>query len=198
MTITEITKRAGAHKRRIRVGRGESSGHGKTSGRGNKGAGSRAGYGPGKLGEGAMFPLFRRLPKFGFSNVLFTTRYQVVNLSDLEVRFDDGGHVTPIALKELGLIHSVEQKVKVLGDGELKKRLSVEAHRFSRSAIMHIEAVGGSVKWLDPKPKKKFVKRPPPKPAAEEPKAEGKAKSAEGEPKKAAKKKQKAEEKGAE
>ncbi len=193
MTITEITKRAGAHKRRIRVGRGESSGHGKTCGRGTKGAGARAGYRPGKLGEGAMFPLFRRLPKFGFSNVLFTTRYQVVNLGDLQDRFDDGAQVTPAALKELGLIHSADQKVKVLGDGELKKKLTVSAHRFSGSAVTRIEAAGGTVKWLDPKPKKKFVKRAPAKPVAESP-----AQAPEGEPEKPAKKKPKTEGKGGE
>lgn len=180
MNITEVTTRAGAHSRRKRVGRGIGSGLGKTSGRGHKGQGARAGGKPkGKLGEGGMFPLFRRIPKVGFSNKVFRTEYQVVNLSDLERCFESGGRVTSAALEEAGLVRSAKKPVKILGDGSLTKKLSVEAERFSASAATKIEASGGTVTRLGPQPKKKFVKRPPtPKPDA---KAEAKAKRAGGE-----------------
>jgi large subunit ribosomal protein L15 len=171
MNITDITRKAGAHRRRRRVGRGEGSGLGKTSGRGHKGAGARAGGRKGGLYEGGVFPLFRRIPKVGFSNKVFRTSYQVVNVADLESRFEDGAHVTAAALHVAGLIRDAESPVKVLGDGELKKRLTVECQRFSASAASKIEATGGTVKRLGPQPKKKFVKRPPP-PAAEAAKGE--------------------------
>jgi large subunit ribosomal protein L15 len=185
MNITVVTAKVGPKPKRKRVGRGESSGHGKTSCRGNKGCGARAGYRPGDLYEGGMFPLFRRLPKFGFSNKLFRTEYPVVNVSDLDSRFENGGHVTAAALEAVGLIGDRNEKVKILGEGELAKKLTVQAHRFSASAASKIEAAGGTVTRLGPQPKKKFVKRP--KPPAETPpaKEEGEAK---GE-----KKKQKAE-----
>ncbi len=160
MNITEITTRAGAHRKRKRVGRGEASGTGKTAGRGHKGAGARSGYRRTVLAEGGMFPLFRRLPKFGFNNAQFRTEYQVVNVADLEKRFEAGAHVTPAALEGAGLIRDGRSLVKVLGNGELAKKLTVEAHRFSSSAVAKIESTGGTTKWLLPKPKKKFVKRP--------------------------------------
>jgi len=161
MNITEITTRAGAHRRSKRVGRGESSGHGKTAGRGHKGAGARSGHRRTVLAEGGMFPLFRRLPKYGFNNANFRTSYQIVNVADLEKRFEPGGHVTPATLEGVGLIRDGKALVKVLGNGELVKQLTVEAHRFSASAAAKIEGVGGEAKWLMPKPKKRFVKRPP-------------------------------------
>jgi large subunit ribosomal protein L15 len=164
MNITEITNRASRNRARKRVGRGEGSGHGKTSGRGNKGAGARAGRKHKILYEGGAFPLFRRLPKIGFSNFAFRTTYQVVNVSDLEARFDAGGHVTAASLFEAGLIRDALGPVKILGDGELKKKLAIEAQRFSAEAQKKIEAAGGTVKKLGPQPKKKFIKRPPPKP----------------------------------
>ncbi|MBN2563109.1 MAG: 50S ribosomal protein L15 [Phycisphaerae bacterium] len=160
MNITDITTKAGAKKHRKRVGRGEASGRGKTCGRGHKGAGARAGARKETLREGGMFPLFRRLPKFGFNNAQFRTEYQIVNVGDLDERFDDGGHVTAGSLEEAGLIGDRKDLVKILGDGELKKKLVVEAHRFSASAAAKIEGPGGTVTWLGPKPKKKFVKRP--------------------------------------
>ena len=162
MNITVITTKVGPKPNRKRVGRGESSGLGKTSGRGNKGCGSRAGVRSGNLYEGGMFPLFRRLPKFGFNNKLFRTEYQAVNVGDLETHFDGGGHVTAAALEVAGLISDRNLKVKILGDGEVKKKLTVEAHRFSKSAAAKIEAAGGTVTKLGPQPKKKFVKRPKP------------------------------------
>ncbi len=164
MNITDITRKAGAHPKRKRVGRGEGSGLGKTSGRGHKGAGARAGRKNMPLAEGGMFPLFRRLPKFGFNNAQFRVAYRLVNVGDLEARFEADGHVTPAALELAGLIRGAELPVKVLGDGDIKKTLHVEAHRFSASAVSKIEAAGGTVKWLAPRPKKKFVRRPEPPP----------------------------------
>jgi large subunit ribosomal protein L15 len=177
MNITEVTRKAGAKPNRKRVGRGEGSGLGKTSGRGHKGYGARAGSRFFKLYEGGMFPFFRRIPKLGFSNVQFEKVYQVVNVRALAEGFENGGHVTPAALEEKGLIRSAKAPVKVLGDGEIAAKLTVEAHRFSKSAEAKITAVGGSVKWLAPRPKKKFVKRPKPK-AEAAPEGEGKAKKA--------------------
>jgi large subunit ribosomal protein L15 len=162
MNITVVTAKVGAKPNRKRVGRGESSGTGKTSGRGNKGCGARAGVRSGNLYEGGMFPLFRRLPKFGFSNKLFRTEYQVVNVADLDSRFGNGGHVTAAAMEAVGLIGDRNEKVKILGDGELTKKLAVEAHRFSKTAASKIEAAGGTVTRVGPQPKKKFVKRPKP------------------------------------
>lgn len=165
MNITTITTRAGAKPKRKRVGRGHGSGHGKTSGRGHKGQGARSGGGTsarGLLSEGGVFPLFRRLPKVGFNNYHFRTEYQVVNLSDLETRYEDGGHVTAASLEEAGLIRNRKNPVKILGDGELKKKLTVEAERFSASAARKIESAGGTVKRLGAQPKKKFIKRGPP------------------------------------
>jgi len=168
MNITDITKKAGAHKKRKRVGRGESSGWGKTSGRGHKGAGQRSGYRARSLAEGANFPFFRRIPKYGFSNAQFRTEYQVVNLSALTDRFDAGAHITPADLEDKGLIRDREDLVKILGDGDLTKGLTVDAHRFSASAEKKIEAAGGKVNWLAPRPKKKFIKKPRWQVAAEE------------------------------
>lgn len=180
MNITDITRKAGAKPKRKRVGRGESSGWGKTCGRGHKGAGARTSAPKGKLDEGGMFPLFRRLPKFGFNNALFRTEYQIVNVGDLDARFDEGVHVTAGALMESGLIRDHKDLVKVLGDGELNKKLVVEAHRFSTSAVAKIEASGGTVKWLGPKPKKRFVKRPKEAPPKAESKKKGGDKKAKG------------------
>lgn len=194
MDITQITKRAGAHRKRKRVGRGPGSGSGKTSGRGHKGAGARAGYRRVVLAEGGMFPLFRRLPKYGFNNAQFRTIYQVVNLSDLEARFENGGHVTPASLEEAGLVRNRNQLVKVLGDGQLQKKLTVEAHRFSASAESQIEKAGGTAKWLNPKPKKKFVKRPKTETEPEAKKEKSEAKKEKAAPKKEKAKPDKADE----
>lgn len=174
MNITEITKAAGAHRRRKRVGRGESSGMGKTSGRGTKGCGARTGWTVRLLYEGGALPIFRRLPKRGFTNFHFRANYQVVNVGDLETRFEGKGHVTAASLKASGLIHDADGPVKILGDGTLSKALTIEAERFSKEAARKIEAAGGTVKKLGPQPKKKFVHRPPARPAKGEGKAEGK------------------------
>ncbi len=160
MNITEITQKGGKHPNRKRVGRGESSGWGKTAGRGHKGAGQRAGYKAFVLMEGGNFPLFRRIPKHGFNNAEFRIEYQIVNVGDLEERFDARGHVSAAALEKAGLIADSEKLVKILGEGDLKKSLTIEAHRFSASAIAKIEAAGGTIKKIGPQPKKKFIKRP--------------------------------------
>ena len=141
----EITSIAGKHKSRRRVGRGSGSGHGKTCGRGHKGAGSRAGSRAVSLFEGGQMPLFRRLPKRGFSNYKFAMRYEIVNISQLE-RFEDGALVGAEQLSIAGLIDSLRSKVKILGKGELTKRLEVTANKFSKSAEQKIVASGGTAK----------------------------------------------------
>ena len=139
----EITSVSGKHKARRRTGRGSGSGNGKTCGRGHKGQGSRAGAGSISLYEGGQMPLFRRLPKRGFSNYNFARRYEIVNISQLE-RFDDGADIGAEQLSDAGLIGSGKSKVKILGDGELTKKLQVTAHKFSKTAEQKIEACGGT------------------------------------------------------
>lgn len=148
MYIAEITELAGPHKRRKRVGRGMGSGHGKTSGRGHNGGGSRAGWKQRGFAEGGQMPLFRRLPKRGFSNYNFRTTYSVVNVGDLEERFEAGAHVTTAALVEAGLVRNLRRGVKILGDGTVSKRLIIEADRFSEQAVEKIRAAGGEVKLV--------------------------------------------------
>ena len=143
----EITSIVGKRKSRRRVGRGTGTGRGKTCGRGHKGSGSRAGSSSISLYEGGQMPLFRRLPKHGFSNKNYATRYEIVNLSQLE-RFDEGAAVGAEQLSNAGLIDSLESKVKILGDGELTKRLEVTAHKFSKTAEQKIMACGGTAKVI--------------------------------------------------
>lgn len=147
MMIADVTSKGCKNKPRKRVGRGIGSGSGKTAGRGNKGMGQHSDNRVG-LREGGQLPLFRRLPKRGFSNARFRTQYQVVNLADLQEVFDDGTQVTPAALAEAGLIRDPAGLVKILGDGELSKKLKVEASRFSASASRKIEAAGGQAKVI--------------------------------------------------
>lgn len=148
MIISDVLKKAGRNKRSRRLGRGIGSGSGKTSGRGNKGMGQHATHGPRILSQGGQTPLFRRLPKRGFSNAEFRTEYQVVNVSDLQDRFEANVHVTPALLKEAGLIHNADRPVKVLGNGEITKKLQVEASAFSASASRKITDAGGQFKVL--------------------------------------------------
>jgi len=130
-------------RRRRRLGRGRSSGRGKTSGRGTSGQRSRSGRRGAGIYEGGQMPLFRRLPKRGFNNAIFAHRYAVVNVDALN-RFADGGEVDPAALAGAGLIASAEERVKVLATGELQRKLTVKAHRFSQAAAAKIQAAGGS------------------------------------------------------
>ena len=146
----EITSIAGKYKTRRRLGRGTGTGRGKTCGRGHKGQNSRAGARSASFHEGGQMPLFRRLPKRGFNNYIFATRYQIVNVSQLE-RFDDGVDVGLEQLSDAGLINtdkSGKSKVKILGNGELTKKLQVTAHKFSKSAEQKILASGGSVNFV--------------------------------------------------
>lgn len=146
MYIHEITAIAGAHKKRKRVGRGTGSGHGKTCGRGQKGDGSRSGFSIPLTYEGGQMPLFRRIPKRGFNNANFTARYEVVNVSQLDRLFEDGAAVGAKELFVAGLIDSAASRIKVLGDGELSKKLNVSAHKFSKSAEQKISGCGGTIK----------------------------------------------------
>ena len=145
MLSHEITSIAGRNKKRKRIARGIGSGHGKTSGRGHKGSLSRAGAG-GKLGyEGGSMPLFRKLPKRGFSNYNFASRYEIINVSQLD-RFDNDAIVDIKILVSAGLVNSVNSRVKVLGDGELTKKLHVNAHKYSKTAQDKILNCGGEAK----------------------------------------------------
>jgi len=143
MMINDILTRAKRNKTRKRVGRGPGSGLGKTSGRGHKGCKSRAGGGTRLLTEGGQMPFFRRIPKRGFNNAQFRTEYQVVNVSTLNDRFDDGAKVTLADLEEAGLIHDAAKPVKILGNGEIGKKIEVQATRFSAQAAKKITKVGG-------------------------------------------------------
>ncbi len=146
MLSNEITAIAGSNRKRKRLGRGRGTGHGKTSGRGHKGCGSRPGSAARPTYEGGQMPLFRRLPKRGFSNYNFATRYEIVNISQLEQLFSDGTTINVAELAGVGLVDSAKSLVKILGDGELTKKLTVTAHKFSKSAEQKISGCGGTVK----------------------------------------------------
>jgi large subunit ribosomal protein L15 len=133
-----------------RVGRGQGSGNGVQAGRGHKGAKSRSGFKFKRGFEGGQMPLHRRIPKRGFHN-LFRVEYAVVNLDALGERFDDGAVVTPEQLREKGLIHSVRQPIKVLARGDISKKLTVHAHKFSGKAAEKIAAAGGATEVLSVK-----------------------------------------------
>jgi large subunit ribosomal protein L15 len=163
--IHDITSAAPRNKRSQRKGRGRSSGRGKTSGKGTKGAKARGGdvhWIPGR--EGGQTPVFRRLPKRGFSNANFERRFHIVNLADLE-RFENGTTVDATALNDAGLVPDLKQPVKILGQGTLTRKLTIVAGWYSRSAHEAITKAGGTPQNLKgepfqfPKPKKPFVKR---------------------------------------
>jgi large subunit ribosomal protein L15 len=164
--IHEITSTTPRNKLRKRKGRGESSGHGKTSGRGNKGAKARQGTYIKRGHEGGQTPIFRRFPKRGFSNFDFARRFHTVNLLDLN-RFDSGTVVDYAVLREAGLVPDDRQPVKILGEGDLTKKLTVVAGWYSKSAHAKILAAGGVAQnpkgevFEFPKPKKKFIPREP-------------------------------------
>ena len=143
----QITSVAGKHKARKRLGRGSGSGHGKTCGRGHKGSLSRSGARRSGEHEGGQIPMFRRMPKRGFSNFDFAQRYEVVNVSQLE-RFEDGSVVSLQQFSDVGLIDRGTSKVKILGGGALTKRLQVTAHKFSKAAEQKITDCGGTVQLI--------------------------------------------------
>lgn len=147
MKLHTMSPNEGATQAKKRVGRGPGSGLGKTSGKGHKGQNARSGGGVRPGFEGGQLPLFRRLPKRGFSNALFKTRYATINLSDLN-KFEDGAEVTPEILKNMGLVKKELDGIKVLGNGKLEKKLTVKANKFSETAIKAIEKTGGKAEVI--------------------------------------------------
>ena len=148
MSLNNLKPAAGSKFTRKRVGRGPGSGNGKTAGRGNKGAQSRSGYSYKRGFEGGQMPLHRRVPKRGFNNI-FRIEYEVVNLDQLEERFDAGTTVTPDALRAVGLVRVRTARIKVLARGEVTKALTVSAHKFSGKAAEKIAAAGGTASVLE-------------------------------------------------
>ena len=147
MKLNQLSDNPKARKASRRVGRGPGSGRGKTTGRGDKGQKSRSGVSL-KGFEGGQMPLFRRLPKRGFNNARFTVRYNIINIADLELRFETGAHVTSASLDDLGMIRHRNLGVKILGNGDITKKLTVEAARFSKTAAEKIGAAGGEAKVI--------------------------------------------------
>lgn len=147
MKLNELKYNEGSKKDIKRLGRGSSSGTGKTSGKGHKGQNARSGGGVRPGFEGGQLPLYRRLPKRGFSNAMFKKTYSVINVSDLNM-FDDGTVVTPELLKEMGVIKKELSGIKILGNGSLEKKLTVRAHVFSSVAKEKIENVGGKAEVM--------------------------------------------------
>jgi len=143
MELSNLKPKKGARHAQKRVGRGPGSGHGKTAGRGEKGQKSRSGFSRMRGFEGGQMPLHRRLPKRGFTNI-FKKEHAVVNLSDLERVFENGATVDEAAMRKAGLVKGKNDGIKVLGQGELSKKLTVHATKFSASARKQIEAAGGS------------------------------------------------------
>ena len=144
MKLNELKPAAGSRSKRLRKGRGLSSGHGFTSGRGTKG---QKAHGKTRLGfEGGQMPLYRQIPKRGFTNIN-RKEYAIVNLASLN-KFDDGTEVTPQLLMESGLVKNLKSGIKILGSGKLEKKLTVKANKFSASAVSAIEAAGGKTEVI--------------------------------------------------
>jgi large subunit ribosomal protein L15 len=148
MRLNELSPAPGSVKKRHRVGRGPGSGWGKTAGRGAKGQRSRSGFTMPPWFEGGQMPLQRRVPKRGFYNH-FRKVYALVNIGQLEDRFDDGAKVTEAELMASGLVKKRHDGIKLLGQGELKKKLTIEVAKASGSAVAKVEAAGGSVTLTD-------------------------------------------------
>jgi len=148
MSLHNIRPPKGAKHAKKRVGRGPGSGHGHTASRGHKGAQSRSGFSFKRGFEGGQMPLHRRVPKRGFHNP-FRVEYAVVNLDTLAEVFEAGSAVTPELLRERGLVRQSRAKIKVLGRGDITKKLSVQAHKFSGTAAEKIAAAGGTTEVLD-------------------------------------------------
>lgn len=147
MELNNLKFKKGSKKSLSRVGRGIGSGSGKTCGKGHKGQKSRSGYSRKPGFEGGQLPLYRRIPKMGFSNYEFKTKYAVINLSDLN-KFEESTVVTPELLKECGFIKKQYSGIKVLGRGTLEKKLTVRASKFSETAKSKIEEIGGKVEVI--------------------------------------------------
>lgn len=146
MKLHELRAVPGATKAPKRKGRGTATGQGKTGGRGMNGQNSRSGGGTRPGFEGGQMPLYRRIPKRGFTNI-WATEYAILNVDDLN-KFEAGAVVTPDMLKEAGIIKQIKDGVKVLGDGKLEKNLTVQAHKFSKAAIEKIESAGGKAEVI--------------------------------------------------
>jgi large subunit ribosomal protein L15 len=147
MKLHDVHQGVRKNKLRKRIGRGPGSGQGKTAGRGHKGQGSRAGWSQPAVFQGGAMPLVRRVPKRGFNNK-FARTVAALNVADLEATFDTGTEITPDMLKSSRLLGHRFDEVKILGDGQLTKRFTVSAHRFSKSAVEKIEKAGGKVVQL--------------------------------------------------
>lgn len=166
MDLSNVHRDIKRRTRKKRVGRGIGSGHGKTSTRGSKGQWTSAGAKkPRWTFEGGQMPLFRRLPKRGFSHETWDKKFHVVNVGDLEDYFENGATISPAELAKTGLARGTGDGVRILGDGELTKKFTVRAHGFSKSAIEKIKAKGGTAEVIPP-PKKpvrnKMKQRPSP------------------------------------
>ena len=146
MKLHELNSLPEAKRRKI-VGRGPGSGMGKTSTRGEKGQKARSGVSIKPWFQGGQSPIYRRIPKRGFNNANFTVRYAIINLSDLN-RFNDGDTVTLELLKEMGIIKKELSGLKVLGNGNLEKKLTIKANRFSSKAVSKIEEAGGTAEVI--------------------------------------------------
>ena len=164
MRLHDLKPRPGAKHRRKRLGQGEASGHGKTSGRGGKGQTARSGSSIRVGFEGGQMPLIRRIPKRGFNNTRHGTRYIPVNLEALN-QFENGARVDAAILRKAGLANGPADGIKILGDGELSKKLTVTAHAFSASAKSKIESKGGVCEVVGPKAAPAKA-QPPQKPGA--------------------------------
>ena len=172
MRLHDIKPNPGAKHRRKRLGSGESSGLGKTCGRGHKGQKSRSGGGPRSTFEGGQMPLYRRLPKRGFNNKRFKKIYAVVNVGLLEDSFDEGALINDQSLREQGIVKGKYDGIKILGAGEVSKKFKLSVNKVSDSAKEKIEKAGGSIE-LSIKSEEPVAEKPAAeKPAAEEPVAE--------------------------
>lgn len=147
MKLHELEKNIGATHSKKRVGRGSGSGLGKTCGKGEKGQNARSGGGVNPVFEGGQLPLYRRIPKRGFKNAMFKTEYAVINLSDLN-RFEEGTTVTPALLKETGIIKKELSGIKVLGNGTLEKKITIQASKFSQTALEKINESGSKAEVI--------------------------------------------------
>ena len=147
MKLHELEKNIGATQAKKRVGRGSGSGLGKTSGRGQKGQKARSGGSINPVFEGGQLPLYRRIPKRGFTNAKFKTVYATINVEKLNV-FEDGTVVTPALLKDTGLVKKQYDGIKVLGNGKLEKKLTIQANKFSASALEKIKEAGSKAEVI--------------------------------------------------
>ena len=147
MKLNELQRNIGATHAKKRVGRGSGSGLGKTSGRGQKGQKARSGAHINPVFEGGQLPLYRRVPKRGFTNAKFKTVYATINVEELN-RFEDGTVVTPALLKDTGLVKKQYDGVKVLGNGKLEKKLTIQANKFSTSALEKIKEAGSKAEVI--------------------------------------------------